>query len=197
MRRSLLYVVLGGSRGGSGANSREAALDEVQEQGVGRLQRGRQLLGAGPSFLPLAVCDVPGVPLGVCATPTTSFHSEQPLICCENISRTEVRGSTNQKTASSWTQTGQSHWGAFQEPGDANGRSAQFNEATAGAALGWLYLHDAGDLLHLTLPREERVAGVELGQDAAQTPHVDGHAVRVTQDDLRGAVEATLDVGVH
>lgn len=59
------------------------------------------------------------------------------------------------------------------------------------------YLHDAGDLLHLTLAREERVAGVELGEDATQAPHVDGHAVRVTQDDLWGAVEATLDVGVH
>lgn len=59
------------------------------------------------------------------------------------------------------------------------------------------HLHDAGYLLHLTLSWEERVAGVELGKDAAQTPHVDGHTVRVTQDDLWGAVEATLDVGVH
>lgn len=58
-------------------------------------------------------------------------------------------------------------------------------------------LHDAGYLLDLALSREERVAGVELSEDAAQAPHVDGHTVRVTQDDLRGAVEATLDVGVH
>lgn len=59
------------------------------------------------------------------------------------------------------------------------------------------YLHDAGYLLHLTLSWEERVAGVELGEDAAQTPHVYSHTVRVTQDDLWRAVEAALDVGVY
>ena len=42
----------------------------------------------------------------------------------------------------------------------------------------------------------EGVAGQELGQDAAQAPHVDGHAVPGTQDDLRGPVEPWLDVGV-
>lgn len=60
-----------------------------------------------------------------------------------------------------------------------------------------LYLHYASYLLHLALSWEKRVACVELGQDAAQTPHVDGHAVWVTQDHLRRPVEATLDVGVH
>ena len=59
-----------------------------------------------------------------------------------------------------------------------------------------MYLHDAGDLLHLALPREEREAGVELSHDAAQAPHVDGHAVGVAQNHLWGAVETTLDVGV-
>lgn len=59
------------------------------------------------------------------------------------------------------------------------------------------YLHYASYLLHLALSWEERVACVELGQYAAQTPHVDGHAVWVTQDHLRRPVEATLDVGVH
>lgn len=59
------------------------------------------------------------------------------------------------------------------------------------------HLHDASDLLHFTLPREEGIACVEFGKDAAQAPHVNGHAVRVTQDDLRRAVEATLDVGVN
>lgn len=58
------------------------------------------------------------------------------------------------------------------------------------------YLHYASYLLHLALSREERVAGVEFTEDATQTPHVDGHAVGVTQDDLWRAVEATLDVGV-
>lgn len=59
------------------------------------------------------------------------------------------------------------------------------------------YLHNAGDLLHFALPWEDRIACVEFSKDATQTPHVDGHAVRVTQDDLWGAVEATLNVGVH
>lgn len=64
-------------------------------------------------------------------------------------------------------------------------------------AVSMSYLHYASYLLHLALSWEERVACVELGQDAAQTPHVDGHAVWVTQDHLRRPVEATLDVGVH
>lgn len=59
------------------------------------------------------------------------------------------------------------------------------------------HLHDAGYLLYFTLSREEGIACVEFGKDAAQAPHVNGHAVRVTQDDLRRAVEATLDVGVN
>lgn len=59
------------------------------------------------------------------------------------------------------------------------------------------HLHYARHLLHFTLSWKERVAGVELSEDAAQTPHVDGHAVRVAQYDLRRAIEATLDVGVH
>lgn len=59
------------------------------------------------------------------------------------------------------------------------------------------HLHDAGYLLHFTLSWEEGIACVEFGKDAAQAPHVNGHAVRVTQDDLWRAVEATLDVGVN
>lgn len=59
------------------------------------------------------------------------------------------------------------------------------------------YLHYASNLLHFTLSWEERIACVELGKDAAQTPHVNGHAVGVAQDHLWGAVEAALDVGVH
>lgn len=59
------------------------------------------------------------------------------------------------------------------------------------------YLHYASDLLHFALSWEERIARVEFSKDAAQTPHVNGHAVGVTQDDLWRAVEATLDVGVH
>ena len=60
-----------------------------------------------------------------------------------------------------------------------------------------LYLHDASYLLCLALSWEQRIACVELSKDATQTPHVDGHAVGVPQDDLWRAVEATLDVGVN
>jgi hypothetical protein len=47
------------------------------------------------------------------------------------------------------------------------------------------------------ITREEGVASVELGKDAGQTPHVDGGAIAQAQHDLRGAVEAALDVAVH
>lgn len=59
------------------------------------------------------------------------------------------------------------------------------------------HLHYASYLLHFTLSREEGIACVEFSKDAAQTPHVNGHAVGVTQDDLRRAIETTLDVGVN
>ena len=61
----------------------------------------------------------------------------------------------------------------------------------------WTYLHYAGYLLHFTLSWKDRIARVEFSEDATQTPHVNGHAVGVTQDDLWRAVEAALDVGVH
>ena len=57
-------------------------------------------------------------------------------------------------------------------------------------------LHGAGQLVRLVFPGKERVTGEELGQDASEAPHVDGHAVLPAQDDLRGAIEAALDVGV-
>lgn len=190
---------------GLNGHLREAAFDEVQEQGVGRLQSRRQLLGAGPSFLAFAVCDVPGIPFGVCAATPTAFihsfvHSEhhggnqigQALLGRWRVltEKQSLPGRGLNKVVGRHSQdleipTGKSVWYAMMArlAVDADARFA--------------YLHDAGYLLHLALPWEERVAGVELGQDAAQTPHVDGHAVRVTQDDLWGAVEATLDVGVH
>ena len=59
------------------------------------------------------------------------------------------------------------------------------------------YLHNTCKLFHFILPREEGVPGVELCQDAPETPHVNRHAVLMTQDDLRRAVEAALDVSVH
>lgn len=57
-------------------------------------------------------------------------------------------------------------------------------------------LHDAGQLVGLVLAGEQRVAGQQLGQDAAEAPHVDGETVARTQDHLWGSVEAGLDVGV-
>ena len=44
---------------------------------------------------------------------------------------------------------------------------------------------------------EERVARVELGQDAAEAPHVYGHGVGQAQDHLGRPVEARLDVRIH
>lgn len=38
---------------------------------------------------------------------------------------------------------------------------------------------------------------MELSQDAAKAPHVDGHAVGMAQEHLWGTVEAALDVGVN
>ena len=38
-------------------------------------------------------------------------------------------------------------------------------------------LHDARELLHFVLAREQGIAGVELGQDAAEGPHVDGRVI--------------------
>ena len=69
--------------------------------------------------------------------------------------------------------------------------------AVGGQVGGGGHLHDAGHLLGLALPGEQGPPGVELGQDAAQAPHVDGHAVRLAKDHLGGAVEPALNVGVH
>ena len=38
---------------------------------------------------------------------------------------------------------------------------------------------------------------VELGEDTAKAPHVDGHGVLQAEDHLRRPVEARLDVRVH
>lgn len=58
-------------------------------------------------------------------------------------------------------------------------------------------LHDARELLYFVLPREDGVPSVQLGQDAAKTPHVDGHVIRQAHDYFGGAVKARLDVGVY
>ena len=48
----------------------------------------------------------------------------------------------------------------------------------------------------LVLSSEERLRCEELGDDAGQTPHVDGAGVAGSHDDFRGSVVAGLDVGV-
>lgn len=57
-------------------------------------------------------------------------------------------------------------------------------------------LHDAGQLVPFVLAGKQRVARQQLGQYAAEAPHVNGEAVARAQDHLRRTVEARLDVGV-
>ena len=52
-------------------------------------------------------------------------------------------------------------------------------------------------LVELVLAGKDGHPGVQLGEDAREAPHVDGHAVRKAKDDLRAAVEPGLDVLVH
>ena len=58
-------------------------------------------------------------------------------------------------------------------------------------------LHDTGKLFLFVLARKDWIAGVELGQDTPQTPHINGHAIRHAEDDFGGTVESTLDICVH
>lgn len=59
------------------------------------------------------------------------------------------------------------------------------------------YLHDTRKLLLLVLSGEDRVSGVELGENAPQTPHVDRHPVRGTQDHFGRSIKPRLDVRVY
>lgn len=52
-------------------------------------------------------------------------------------------------------------------------------------------------LLDFVTPIEDGVTGVQLDQDAAQGPHVDGSGVREAQHHLGAAVEPRLDVLEH
>lgn len=60
-----------------------------------------------------------------------------------------------------------------------------------------LDFHDALDLLLLVLSRKNREAHIQLVQNAAERPHVDGRRVPDAHHDLRRSVEATLDVRVE
>ena len=58
------------------------------------------------------------------------------------------------------------------------------------------HLHDQTYLVCFIFSWEDRVAHSELGHDTPETPHVDAGCVGDTQNDLGGAVEARLDVGI-
>lgn len=60
-----------------------------------------------------------------------------------------------------------------------------------------LQLNDAGQLISLVFPWQEREASQQLCKDTAQTPHVNWHAIASPQDHFRCSVKAWLDVGVH
>lgn len=50
--------------------------------------------------------------------------------------------------------------------------------------------HNEGELLLFTLSWEKRHSSEELGEDAAETPHVDGSGVGNPKNDLRCAIES-------
>ena len=58
------------------------------------------------------------------------------------------------------------------------------------------HFHDTSQLLDLVLAGEERIAGVEFGEDATQAPHVNRRAVGQTEDHLGATIEPRLDVRV-
>ena len=51
-------------------------------------------------------------------------------------------------------------------------------------------------MIFFIFTREQRLPNVELVEDTAERPHVDGGWVGNTEHDLRCSIEATLDVGV-
>ena len=52
-------------------------------------------------------------------------------------------------------------------------------------------------MVFFVFTREKRIADVQLVEDAAKAPHVDGLRVLDTQDDLWCSVEPGLDIGVY
>jgi len=57
-------------------------------------------------------------------------------------------------------------------------------------------LNNTGELIGLVLAGKERMASQKLRQDASEAPHVNRHAVAGTNDHLRCAIEARLNVRV-
>jgi hypothetical protein len=66
-----------------------------------------------------------------------------------------------------------------------------------GAGRDAFHLHYALDLLLLVLAGEDREADVQLVQNAAKRPHVDGRRVSDSHHDLWCSIEPALDVGVE
>lgn len=58
------------------------------------------------------------------------------------------------------------------------------------------HFHNTGQLLLLVFARENRIAGIKLGQDTANTPHINCNTVAHTENNLWGSVESRLNVGV-
>lgn len=56
--------------------------------------------------------------------------------------------------------------------------------------------HDTRQLLLFVLAGEDGESRIQLCQDAAQTPHIDGHVVVHAENNFWGTIEATLDVCV-
>jgi len=56
--------------------------------------------------------------------------------------------------------------------------------------------HDACKLFYLVFTRKQWISRVELGQDAAQTPHIDRRTVRKTEDHFRAPVKSRLYIRV-
>ena len=56
------------------------------------------------------------------------------------------------------------------------------------------HLHDLVHLIELVVAVEQRLARVHLHENAAETPHVDGHVVREAEQHLRRPIEPTLNV---
>lgn len=52
------------------------------------------------------------------------------------------------------------------------------------------------ELIFLTFPREERIAGVHFRQHTAQRPHINSRSVPYSQDNFRRPIISALDIGI-
>lgn len=59
------------------------------------------------------------------------------------------------------------------------------------------HFHDTGQLILLVLAGEDGVPRMQFGENAAQTPHINGHVVVHAENHFWRAVKAALDIRVH